>query len=117
MSSILSSKMSWKFSKKKEYNSIVKKWQMYFQASNYKRRHFLDLNNDDSQPIYPIYSKDSVWLKHFSLSNFLYAHIIRLIINHASIGEYRLRFFSNDLFACLCSNSPIEIRIYILHKC
>ena len=33
---ILSSKSSQKFSKKEECNSIVKKWQMYFQASDYK---------------------------------------------------------------------------------
>ena len=69
MSPILPSKMSWKFSKKEECNSIVRKWQMYFQASNYKKRHFLDLNNDNDKPICPTYSKGGAWLKHFSLSN------------------------------------------------
>jgi len=51
--------MLWKFSKKEKYNAIIRKWQMYFQASDYKRRHFLDLNSNDDQPIYPTYSKDN----------------------------------------------------------
>ena len=31
---------------------------MYFQASDYKGRNFLDLHNDNSNPIYLAYSKD-----------------------------------------------------------
>ena len=38
-------------------NSI---WQMYFQASDYKKKHFLDLYDDDNQPIHSIYSKGSM---------------------------------------------------------
>ena len=67
---------------------------MYFQASDYKKRIFLNLNNDNNQSIHPIYSKGSTWLKHFGLSNSLCAHITRLITKHAPIGEYRLRFSS-----------------------
>lgn len=59
--------------KKKECNSIVKKWQMYFQASNFKGKHFLNSNNNDNQHIHFIYSKDSTWLKYFGLSNLLCA--------------------------------------------
>jgi len=33
---------------KKECNSILEKWQIYFQASYYKGKNFLDLNNNDS---------------------------------------------------------------------
>ena len=33
---------------------------MTFQALEYKGRSFLDLNNDDNQPIHPMYSKSSV---------------------------------------------------------
>jgi len=58
MDPIIPSKMSWEFSKKKECDAIVRKWQMYFQAFNFKRRYFLNLNDNDSQPIYPTYSKD-----------------------------------------------------------
>jgi len=55
MNPILPSKTLWEFSKKEECNSIIRKWQIYFQASDYKGRNFLELNDDDSQPIYSIY--------------------------------------------------------------
>ena len=90
---------------------------MYFQASEYKERNFLNLNDDNNQPIHPTYSKDSAWLKHFGLSNSMCAHVTRLITNHASIGEYRLRFFPKESSVCLCGNSPIETRTHILHEC
>ena len=76
---------------------------MYFQASEYKGRNFLDLNNDDNQPICPMYSKGGAWLKHFGLSNLMCVCITRLIMNHAPIGEYRLRFFPKEPFACTTS--------------
>jgi len=65
---------------------------MYFQASDYRGRNFLNLNDDDSKPIQLPYSKGAVWLKHFSLSNSLYVQVIRLITNHAPISKYRKRF-------------------------
>jgi len=109
--------MLWEFSKKEECNFIIRKWQIYFQVSDYKRKHFLDLNNDNNQLIHPIYSKDGTWLKYFSFFNLLCAHIIRLITNHTSINKYRLRrFFPNNSFTCLCSNFPTETRIHILHE-
>ena len=45
---------------------------MTFQVSEYKRKNFLDLNNDDNQPICPMYSKSSIWLKHVGYSNSIY---------------------------------------------
>ena len=45
--------------KKEECNSIVKKWQIYFQVSNYKGKYFLDLNDNNNQPIHSTYSKGS----------------------------------------------------------
>jgi len=94
MDPVLFSKILWEFSKKEECDNIVKKWQMYFQASDFKKKHFLDLNNDDNKPIYPTYSKGKAWLKYFGLSNSLYVYITRLITNHASTGEYKPRFLS-----------------------
>ena len=117
MKSILSSKNSWEVSKEDECNVIVKKWQMYFQVSDYKGKHFLELNNDNNEPICSIYSKGGAWLKHFGFSNSLCACITRLITNHAitnhaPIGEYRLRFFPNEPLTCPCGNFPIETRAH-----
>jgi len=116
MDPIIPSKMSWEFIKKEECDIIVRKWQMYFQASNFKGRYFLNLNNSDGQPICLTYFKDKAWLKHFHLFNLLYVHITRLITNHTLIGKYKLRFFPNKLFTCPCGNSSIEIRSHILHE-
>ena len=90
---------------------------MYFQASKYKRRNFLELNNDNNQPICLTYSKDGAWLKHFGLSNLMCAYMTRLIMNHASIDEYRLRFFPKEHFTCMYGDYPIETRRHILFDC
>ena len=102
---------------KKGCDNIVCKWQMTFQASEYKGRNFLNLNNDDNQPICPTYSKDGAWLKHFSLLNSMCTCITRLITNHTSIGKYWLRFFPKEFFTCMCKEYPIEIRRHILFNC
>ena len=113
---ILPSKTSWDYSRKKECDSILKKWQMYFQASDLRGRNFLDLNDDDDKLIQPSYSKGGSWLKHFSMSNSLCAWVTRLITNHASIGEYRKRFF-NEPTSCPCGQAPLETRDHILYDC
>jgi len=90
---------------------------MYIQASEYKERNFLKLNDNNYQPICPTYSKGSAWLKYFSLSNSMYTCITRLITNHISTGEYKLRFFPKEFFICLCKVCSIEMRRYILFNC
>lgn len=115
--SIFSSKLLWEVDKKEECNSIVHKWQMIFQASEFKGRKFLELDNDSHNSICPTYSKDRVWMKFCSISNLLCACIIRMIKNHAPIGKYRLRFFSKESITCLYGKYSIEIRKHILFKC
>ena len=58
-------KLSWNFNKKKESNNILNMWKMTFQASNKKGRHFLDLLDNDSCPIEPLYSKGGLWVTYF----------------------------------------------------
>jgi len=50
-------------------------------------------------------------------SVFQHNNVTRMIMNHAPIGEYRLRFFPNKSFACPCDDYPIEMRVHILHGC
>jgi len=38
-------------------------------------------------------------------------------MNHAPIGEYRLRFFPKEPFACTCGDYPIEMRRHIYFDC
>jgi len=108
-------KLSWSFSKKSKYNNILSTWKIIFQSLNFKEQQFLELYNDDNNPIEPSYTKGGLWLMHFSHSNLLFGKATRMITNHTSIGEYRLRFFSQKDFSYLCSN--YSIRHYIYHKC
>ena len=73
-----------------------------FQASNLKENQFLDLVDDDNNIIEPTYVKEGLWLKVFGHSNSLCVHATRAITNHASIGEFRLRFFPREGFKCPC---------------
>ena len=54
--------------------------------------------------------------KYFGYSNSLYARATRVIVNHAFINKYCLRFFSQKNFAYSYSLYPIESRRYILHE-
>jgi len=86
-------KFSWDFDRKNECDKILDNWRMIFQASDVKGQNFLNLLNDDLKPIELSNSKEGLWLKFFRHSNSLCARASRAIVNHASIGEYRLRFF------------------------
>ena len=66
---------------------------MTFQASDERRRQFLDLVDDNLNIIKPSYTKGGSWLQFFRHSNSLCACTMRAITNHTLIGKYRLRFF------------------------
>ena len=110
-------KNSWDFSIKNESDNIIKYWKMLFQASELKGNHFLDLLDSGNKIIKPTYTKGGLWLKLIGHSNLLCACTTRAIINHAPIGEYKLRFFLREEFKCPCGHYPIESRQHILHEC
>ena len=89
---------------------------MTFQASNLKGHHFLELCDNDNDPLEPSYAKGGIWFKFFVYLNFLCSRAIRAIINHAPIREYRLKFFPWEDFSCPCDSYPIENGCYILHE-
>ena len=86
-------KLSWDFSKKSKCNNILLSWKMTFQALDLKGHQFLELCGKDNNPLEPLYSKDSIWLKYFGHLNFLCIRVTRVIVNYAPIGKYKLRFF------------------------
>jgi len=94
-------KISWDFCKKTDSNNIINQWKTMFQTSDGKGKHFLDLLDDDFNPIELSYTKDSPWLQAFGHSNSLCAYAMRAITNHAPIGENRLRFLPNMDFFCV----------------
>jgi len=115
--SLLLNKYFWDFSKKLESNNILNTWKMTFQASDLKRRNFLELVDSDNISLEPTYYKEGSWLQCFGHSNSLCTRATRAITNHAPIGEYRLKFFPNEDFSCPCGLYPIEMRQHILHEC
>jgi len=90
---------------------------MTFQASDSKGRNFLDLLDDDLNPIEPSSSKGSPWLSQFGHSNSLCTRASRAITNHAPIGESQLKFFPREIFDCPCGFYPIKTKHHILHEC
>ena len=110
-------KSSWNYCKKWECNSILSQWKMSFQVADLKGNFFLELLDNDLNPIEPSTAKGGPWLQHFSLSNLLYARAFQAIVNHALISKYCLKFFPREDFLCLCSLYPIETRWHILHEC
>ena len=67
------SKISWDYCKKINSNDIINLWKMTFQASDGKGNNFLDLLDDDYNPIIPSYIKGGLWLQAFGHSNSLCA--------------------------------------------
>ena len=110
-------KISWDFCKKIDSDDIINQWKMTFQALDSKGNHFLDLLDDDFNPIEPSYTKDGPWLQVFGHSNLLCTRATRAITNYAPTGEYWIRFLPNMDFSYLCNNYSIESRRHILHKC
>jgi len=84
-----------------------------FQASDQKSWQFLELVDDNDNPIELSYINRGFWLKFIDYSNSLCTRAMRAIINHAPIGEYRLCFFPKEEFKCLCRLYPIESRYHI----
>jgi len=113
---ILPSKSSWDFCKKCKCDSISAMWRMNFQALDLKERNFLELLDNDSNPLELSTIKGRLWLQYFSHSNSLYTRTTRAIVNHAPIREYWLRFFPREEFAYPCGVYLIELRHHILHK-
>ena len=101
-------KLSWDYCKKTDCDDSLNLWKMTFQALDGKGRNFLDLLDDDFNPIEPHYKKGGPWLQTFRYSNSLCARAVRAITNHAPIGKYRLQFFPGMDFSCPCANYPIE---------
>ena len=82
------SKISWDYCKKINSDKSINLWKMTFQASDGKGNNFLDLLDNNYNPIEPSYIKGGPWLQAFGHSNSLCAQATRAITNHAPIEEY-----------------------------
>jgi len=67
------SKVSYLFSKKKEYDDILCEWQTSFANSIKKGHYFLSFENKKKIVIKPTYAKGSLWLPVIGFTNSLCA--------------------------------------------
>jgi len=67
------SKDSYLFSKKKECDNILCKWQMFFANSLKKSHYFLNFKDKKQKVIKPTYAKGSSWLPIIGFTNLLCA--------------------------------------------
>jgi len=63
------------------------------------------------------YIKGERWLNHIGSLVLLCARATRAILNHALIGEFRKRFFSQSNYACSCGHNRVETQAHILNDC
>ena len=114
---ILSKKNSFLLSKKLECNRSLKSWQKSFKDSKKKGQLFLEFKDDNDKVIKPTYAKGGSWLTHIGISNSVCARFTRMMLEHASIGEYWQRFFPNTPIQCPCGEADIEMREHIVMQC
>jgi len=114
--SIFPCKSSWDFCKKRECDSVLSQWRMSFQVADLKRRNFLELLDNNLNPIELLNIKGSPWLQQFGHSNSLCTRATRAIVNHIPISKYCLRFCPREDFLCPCSIYPIETRRHIVQQ-
>ena len=108
---------SFLFSKKKECNLILESWQQSFKDSKKKGQLFLEFEDDNEKVLKPTYSKGGSWLPHIGISNSICARFTCMMLEHAPIGEYRQRFFSNTPIHCPCGEADVEMREHIFMQC
>jgi len=110
-------KSSWDFCKKCDDESILNLWKISFQALDFKGRQFLELLNNELNPLELSARNGGLWLQHFGHSNSLCTRATRAIVNYAPTSECQLRFFPKEGFMCSYGLYPIELRWYILYEC
>jgi len=105
---IFPSKKSYLFSKKKECDSTLCKWQTSFASSLKKGHYFLNFEDKKKRVIKPTYAKKSSWLPVIDFTNSLCTYFTHMTTGHASIREYRQRFFPHLSTSCPCSEAEVQ---------
>jgi len=107
-SSMLPSKNSYLFSKKKECNDMLKEWQTFFSTSQKKGQIFLDFKDKKQHVIIPTYAKGSSWLPSIEFTSTLCAQFTHMTTGHVPIGKYQQCFFPNSLISCPCGQAAVQ---------
>ena len=83
---------------------------MTFQALDQKGWQFLELVDNDDNPIELSYTNGESWLKFIGHSNSLCVRAMRAIVNYAPTGEYKLHFFPKREFQISVRTLPYQVK-------
>jgi len=108
------SKDSHSFSQKKKCDNIFCEWQMPFANSLKKGHYFLNFEDEKQRVIKPTYAKGSSWLPVIEFTNSLCTCFTCMTTRHASIREYRQRFFPHLPTSCPCGKAEIQTHEHIV---
>ena len=111
------SKDSHLFSKKKECDNILCKWQTLFANSLKKGHYFLNFEDEKQIVIKPTYAKGGLWLPIIGFTNSLCVCFTHMTTGHAPIREYRQRFFPHLPTSCPCDEAKVQTHKHIVIEC
>jgi len=60
--------MLWDYNKKEKSNNYISDWQTSFYITDLKGKHFLNLINNNLEPIVLMYIKEGSWLKYIVIT-------------------------------------------------
>ncbi|XP_006454877.1 hypothetical protein AGABI2DRAFT_114622 [Agaricus bisporus var. bisporus H97] len=95
----------------------------YHIKSCFKGNSWYDITDKEGNEVLPSHLQGGPWFQTYqgvkAASNSpLFARLMRVMCNHAPIGEYRVRFFPNEPYkACQCDLRSPETRQHLLMVC
>jgi len=96
------------FSKKKECDSTLCKWQTSFASSLKKSHYFLNFKDTKERVIKLTYAKGGSWLPVIGFTNSLCTRFTYMTTGHVPTGEYRQRFFPHLPTSCPCGEAEVQ---------
>jgi len=105
-------KTSWEFCRKEECDPLIRQWQMYSQATNWKGATIPWSHRQWRGSHRPILCQGR------RLAQILRTLSITVCQSHSyDHEEYRQRFFPNEPKTCSCDNTTVEMREHIIYNC
>ncbi|XP_006455393.1 hypothetical protein AGABI2DRAFT_121315 [Agaricus bisporus var. bisporus H97] len=95
----------------------------YHIKSCFKGNSWYDITDKEGNEVLPSHLQGGPWFQNYqgvkaANNSPLFARLMRVMCNHAPIGEYRVRFFPNEPYkACQCDLKSPETRQHLLMVC
>jgi hypothetical protein len=98
-------------------NRCLADWHKMFQSPSYRGRNFLNLLGKKDKPRVPTYLAGGSWLPDLGDARAC-ARVCRVILNHAPMGEFRVRYNLGGFCNCeYCDTGARQTRAHLLGVC